>query len=82
MKTKFRFVNTHFEAFDDETQVPSIRAQQATGGASPGRRANEAHDHARRLQLRTSPAVQPGDEQAFQTLLDAGFERARRRQTR
>ncbi len=26
---KFRFVNTHLEAFDDSNQVPSIRAQQA-----------------------------------------------------
>ena len=30
VKRKFRFVNTHFEAFDDETQRPSIRALQAT----------------------------------------------------
>ena len=50
VQKSFRFVNTHFEAFDDETQVPSIRAQQAPSSspASPVR----AHDHPRRLQLR------------------------------
>jgi endonuclease/exonuclease/phosphatase family metal-dependent hydrolase len=32
----FRFVNTHLEAFDDETQVPSIRALQAGELFAPG----------------------------------------------
>ena len=31
----FSFTNTHFEAFDDETQTPSIRQLQATEPASP-----------------------------------------------
>ena len=29
MKRNFRFINTHFEAFDDETVIPSIRSLQA-----------------------------------------------------
>ncbi len=71
----FHFVNTHLEAFDDETQVPSIRAQQAgelvaTGGPA----------------LSTLPVilvgdlnsdrdteVQPGDAQAYNVIAGAGF---------
>jgi endonuclease/exonuclease/phosphatase family metal-dependent hydrolase len=73
VEKSFRFVNTHFEAFDDETQVPSIRAQQAAelvaGPASPERTIILGDFNS------DVPGVQPGDEQAFQTLLDAGFER-------
>ena len=73
VQKSFRFVNTHFEAFDDETQVPSIRAQQAAelvaGPASPERTIILGDFNS------DVPGVQPGDEQAFQTLLDAGFER-------
>jgi endonuclease/exonuclease/phosphatase family metal-dependent hydrolase len=72
VKKKFRFVNTHFEAFDDETQVPSIRAQQATEVIS-------AATTPRTIMLgdfnSDVPGVQPGDEQAFQVILNAGFER-------
>ena len=74
MKKKFRFVNTHFEAFDDETQVPSIRAQQATevlAGPASAKRTIMLGDFNSNV-----PGVQPGDEQAFQAILDAGFERA------
>ena len=35
VKKTFRFVNSHFEAFDDEKQVPSIRAQQARPRTDP-----------------------------------------------
>jgi len=71
-KVKFRFVNSHFEAFDDETQRPSIRAQQAAellaGPASPKRTIILGDFNS------NVPGVQAGDEQAYQTLLDAGFE--------
>jgi endonuclease/exonuclease/phosphatase family metal-dependent hydrolase len=70
-RVKFRFVDTHFEAFDDETQVPSIRAQQAqelTQGPAVGKKVIVVGD------LNSDvPGVKPGDEQAFQTMLDAGF---------
>jgi Endonuclease/Exonuclease/phosphatase family len=68
---KFRFVNSHFEAFDDETQRPSIRALQAqellAGPASPKRSIILGDFNS------NVPGVQPGDEQAYQTLLDGGF---------
>ena len=71
-KVKFRFVNSHFEAFDDETQRPSIRAQQAAellaGPASPKRTIIVGDFNS------DVPGVQPGDEQAYQTLLNGGFE--------
>ncbi len=73
LKRKFRFVNSHFEAFDDETQRPSIRAQQAAelvaGPANAGKVILLGDFNS------NVPGVQPGDEQAFQTLLDAGFKR-------
>ncbi len=78
-KVSFDFVNTHFEAFDDETQRPSIRALQAqeltSGSTNPygagpavGKKVIVVGD------LNSDvPGVKPGDEQAFQTMLDAGF---------
>jgi hypothetical protein len=71
VKRSFRFVNSHFEAFDDETQVPSIRAQQAAELLATGAKA-------KRVILLGDfnsdvPGVQPGDAQAYQTLLDGGF---------
>ena len=71
VKRKFRFVNTHFEAFDDETQVPSIRAQQATEVLDVA--ANKKTTILLGDFNSNVPAVQPGDEQAYQTLLDGGF---------
>ncbi len=71
-KAKFRFVNSHFEAFDDETQRPSIRAQQAAellAGPASAKRTILLGDFNSDV-----PGVQPGDEQAYQTLLDGGFE--------
>ena len=73
LKRTFRFVNSHFEAFDDETQRPSIRAQQAAelvaGPANAGKVILLGDFNS------NVPGVQPGDEQAFQTLLDGGFRR-------
>lgn len=72
---KFRFVNTHLEAFDDETQVPSIRAQQAAELIAPGGPA------ATRLPVillgdlnsDVKTEVKPGDGQAYRVLTGAGF---------
>lgn len=75
VRQRFRFVNTHLEAFDDRTQVPSIRAQQAAELIAPGGPA------ARRKVIllgdlnSDSPGFRPGDEQAFETLLAGGFVR-------
>jgi endonuclease/exonuclease/phosphatase family metal-dependent hydrolase len=68
---KFRFVNSHFEAFDDETQVPSIRAQQAgelVAGPANASKAIILGDF-----NSDDDTVQPGDRQAYQALLDGGF---------
>ena len=72
VKRKFRFVNSHFEAFDDETQVPSIRAQQAMELLATGANANKVilvGD----FNSDVATEVQPGDAQAYQALLDGGF---------
>jgi len=68
---KFHFVNTHLEAFDDETQHPSIRALQAQellAGPASNRRSIILGDFNSNV-----PGVKPGDEQAYETLLDGGF---------
>ena len=77
---KFDFVNTHFEAFDDETQRPSIRALQAQELTSGGGAYGEGPASGKKVIIvgdfnSNVPGVQPGDEQAFQVLLDAGFMR-------
>ncbi len=72
LKRKFRFVNSHFEAFDDETQVPSIRALQAQellDGPAAKKRSIILGD----FNSDTVTEVQAGDEQAYQALLDGGF---------
>lgn len=71
LKRKFHFVNSHFEAFDDETEVPSIRAKQAAellAGPASDPRSIIVGDFNSDV-----PGVKPGDDQAFQTLLNGGF---------
>jgi hypothetical protein len=71
VKKSFRFVNTHFEAFDDETQVPSIRALQAQELLAGPANANKVIVVG---DLNSNvPGVKPGDEQAYQVMLDGGF---------
>ena len=69
---KFHFVNSHFEAFDDEKEQPSIRAKQAAellAGPASNAKSIILGDFNSDV-----PGVKPGDEQAYQTLLSGGFE--------
>jgi endonuclease/exonuclease/phosphatase family metal-dependent hydrolase len=72
---KFRFVNTHLEAFDDETQVPSIRAQQAAELVAPGGPAATKLPVILLGDLNSDvkTEVKPGDGQAYRVLTGAGF---------
>jgi endonuclease/exonuclease/phosphatase family metal-dependent hydrolase len=72
----FHFVNTHLEAFDDESVVPSIRAQQAGELVAPGGPARAfplpvilVGD----LNSDRDTEVQPGDAQAYNVMAGAGF---------
>jgi hypothetical protein len=72
LKRTFHFVNTHFEAFDDETVHPSIRAQQASellAGPAANPKTIILGDF-----NSNNPPVKPGDEQAYDTLVAGGFE--------
>ncbi len=74
---KFHFVNTHLEAFDPASEVPSIRAQQAAELVGPG----GAADPSNRLPVilvgdlnsDVKTEVQPGDGQAYRVVTGAGF---------
>ena len=72
IKKPFRFVNSHFEAFDDETERPSIRAKQAD------ELLEKAANKKRTIILgdfnSDSPGVQPGDEQAYEVLQNGGLD--------
>jgi endonuclease/exonuclease/phosphatase family metal-dependent hydrolase len=79
---KFRFVNSHLEAFDDETIVPSIRAQQASELVAPGGPAyTSKRGKGAKLPVvllgdfnsDVKTEVKPGDSQAYRVLLKAGF---------
>ena len=72
---KFHFVNTHLEAFDDETQVPSIRAQQAAELVAPGGPATSALPVilVGDLNSDVKTEVKPGDGQAYRVMTGAGF---------
>lgn len=71
----FHFVNTHLEAFDDETQHPSIRAQQAGELVAPGGPARSTLPVilVGDLNSDVKTEVKLGDAQAYQAMLDAGF---------
>lgn len=70
----FRFVNTHLEAFDPATQVPSIRALQAGELVAPGGPATSNLPVVLLGDLNSDDdTVEPGDQQAYRTLLAAGM---------
>ena len=71
----FRFVNTHLEAFDPASEVPSIRARQAAELVAPGGPATS-----KKLPVvlvgdlnSDDDTVEPGDRQAYETLVAAGM---------
>jgi endonuclease/exonuclease/phosphatase family metal-dependent hydrolase len=70
----FRFVDTHLEAFDPATQVPSIRALQAGELVAPGGPATTSLPVILVGDLNSDDdTVEPGDQQAYRTLLGAGM---------
>jgi len=70
----FRFVDTHLEAFDPATQVPSIRALQASELVAPGGPATSGLPVILVGDLNSDDdTVEPGDQQAYRTLLAAGM---------
>lgn len=71
---EFRFVNTHLEAFDDAAQVPSIRALQAGELVAPTGPATSKLPVVLLGDLNSDDdTVEPGDQQAYRTLLGAGM---------
>jgi endonuclease/exonuclease/phosphatase family metal-dependent hydrolase len=71
----FHFVDTHLESFDPQTVVPSIRAQQAAELVAPDGPATSEEPVilVGDLNSDTKTAVQPGDGQAYETLVKAGM---------
>ena len=70
----FRFVNTHLEAFDPATLVPSIRALQAAELVAPGGPATGSLPVVLVGDLNSDDdTVAAGDQQAYRVLLQAGF---------
>ncbi len=70
----FRFVDTHLESFDPATQVPSIRALQAGELVAPGGPATSKLPVILVGDLNSDDdTVEPGDQQAYRTLLAAGM---------
>jgi len=71
---ELRFVNTHLEAFDDANQVPSIRALQAGELVAPNGPATSKLPVVLLGDLNSDDdTVEPGDQQAYRTLLGAGL---------
>ena len=76
---KFHFVNTHLEAFDNEAEYPSIRAQQASELVEPGGPATSKSLPVILLGDLNSDVkteVKPGDGQAYRVMTKAGLPRA------
>lgn len=71
----FHFVNTHLEAFDNEAEYPSIRAQQAAELVAPGGRATSKLPVVLVGDLNSDvkTEVKPGDGQAYRVIAKAGF---------
>ncbi|MDX6594696.1 MAG: hypothetical protein QOI72_78 [Solirubrobacterales bacterium] len=70
----FRFVNTHLEAFDPAALVPSIRSLQAGELVAPGGPATGTLPVVLVGDLNSDDdTVEPGDQQAYRALLNAGF---------
>ncbi len=76
---KLHFVNSHLEAFDDETLVPSIRAQQAAELVEPGGPATSSLPVVLLGDFNSDvkTEVKPGDGQAYRVLTGAGFRERR-----
>jgi endonuclease/exonuclease/phosphatase family metal-dependent hydrolase len=72
---KFKFVNSHLEAFDPETVYPSIRAQQAEELVGPGGPASGKSPVilVGDFNSDVKTEVKPGDGQAYRVLKKAGF---------
>ena len=71
----FHFVNTHLEAFDNEAEYPSIRAQQAAELVAPGGPATSKLPVVLVGDLNSDvkTEVKPGDGQAYKVITGAGF---------
>jgi len=79
---KFHFVNSHLEAFDNEAEVPSIRAKQAGELVAPGGPTDSKLPVVLVGDFNSDvkTEVKPGDGQAYRVLTGAGF-RERRKPT-
>jgi endonuclease/exonuclease/phosphatase family metal-dependent hydrolase len=70
----FHIVNTHLEAFDPASQVPSVRARQAAELVAPGGPATSSLPVVLVGDLNSDDdTVEPGDQQAYRALLEAGM---------
>ena len=70
----FRFVNTHLEAFDPAVLVPSIRSLQASELVAPEGPATSDLPVVLVGDLNSDDdTVEPGDQQAYRALLEAGM---------
>lgn len=70
----FRFVDTHLEAFDPASEVPSIRARQAAELVAPGGPATTKLPVILVGDLNSdNDTVEPGDRQAYEALTAAGM---------